>query len=222
MEFDENGDFIAKQIPVVNVLSTEWLLQTKGSILLPKNYNKSIWIPIESGDVALNYLYSNIEKTLHEHSFEVSQQISLQKPLSSDINIVCSHGAKNISETQILFQENTPTYNLNSVIGKGKILIFFVCYSGSMKTEFFRNNVTSMVKRFIAQGYEAVVAPFWALDVTIPRSWLPEFLESMNKGLTISQAVFNANKKVYEQYPTPAAWACLHLYGNPNYKLTTE
>lgn len=219
---NKKGDFIGKNIPIVNVLSTEWLLQTKDVALLPKNYSKSIWIPVESGDIPLNYLNSNIEETLQEHSFEVFQQTSLQNPLSSDINIVCSHGAKNISETQIIFQENNPTYNLNSVIGKGKILIFFVCYSGSMKTEFFRNNVTSMVKRFIAEGYEAVIAPFWALDVTIPRSWLPEFLDSINAGLTISNAVFNANKKVYEQYPTPAAWACLHLYGNPNYKIKQE
>lgn len=219
---NEKGDFIAKNIPITNVLSTEWLLQTKDFKELPKNYSKSIWIPVESGDVPLNYLHSNIEDTLREHSFEVFQQTELQNPLSSDINIICSHGAKNISETQIIFQENNPTYNLNSVIGKGKILIFFVCYSGSMKTEFYRNNVTSIVKRFIAQGYEAVIAPFWALDVTIPRSWLPEFLDAMNKGLTISNAVFNANKKVSEQYPTPAAWACLHLYGNPNYKIKTE
>jgi len=217
---NEMGDFIAKNIPVTNVLSTEWLLQTNGVALLPPNYSKSIWIPVESGDMALNWLYSGIENTLQEHSFEVFQHVELAKPLSSDINIVCSHGAKNISEVQIVFHENNPTYNLNAVIGDGKILIFFVCYSGSMKMEFFRNNVTSLVKRFIAQGYEAVIAPFWALDVTIPKYWLPEFLNCLDNGLTISQAMFNANKKVYEQYPTPAAWACLHLYGNPNLKIT--
>jgi hypothetical protein len=163
-------------------------------------------------------LYSGIENTLQENAFEVFKQKELPKPLSTDINIVCSHGAKNISEVQILFQENKATHNLNSVIGMGKILIFFVCHSGSMKTEFFRNNVTSMVKRFIAQGYEAVIAPYWALDVTIPRYWLPVFLKSLDTGLTVSQAMFNANMKVYEIYPTPAAWACLHLYGNPNLK----
>lgn len=215
---NEKGDFIAKYVPVTNVLSTEWLLQTNGGAPLPVAYSKSIWIPVESGDSGLNWLYSGIENTLQENTFEVFKQVELSKPLSSDINIVCSHGAKNISEVQIVFQEGKATYNLNDVIGKGKILVFFVCYSGSMKTEFFRNNVTSVVKRFISQGYEAVVAPYWALDVTIPRYWLPEFLKSLDAGLTISQAMFNANMKVYEKYPTPAAWACLHLYGNPNLK----
>jgi hypothetical protein len=218
---NEKGDFIAKHIPVTNVLSTEWLLQTNGVAPLPATYSKSIWIPVESGDIKLNWLYSGIENTLQGNAFEIFQQLELARPLSADINIVCSHGAKNISETQIVFQEDHPTYNLNTVIGKGKILIFFVCYSGSMKTEFFRNNVTSMVKRFIAQGYEAVIAPYWALDVTIPRYWLPEFLKSLDVGLTISESMFNANMKVYEKYPTPAAWACLHLYGNPNLKTNT-
>ncbi len=215
---NKNGEFIAKNIPITNVLSTEWLLQTNNSHSLPDDYSKSIWIPVESGDFALNYLFSNIEQTLNEHSFDVFKDIELTKPLSSDINIICSHGAKNISEVQVIFQENNPTYDLNTVIADGKILIFFVCYSGSMKTEFFRNNVASIVKRFIAQGYEAVIAPFWALDVTIPHYWLPEFLSSINSGNTVSQSVFNANRKVYEKYPTPAAWACLHLYGNPNLK----
>ncbi|MBI2966214.1 MAG: hypothetical protein HYY40_00150 [Bacteroidetes bacterium] len=219
---DENGNFIAKRIPVTNVLSTEWLIQTAGIKPLEKDYSKSIWIPIESGDFTLNYLCNNIEKTLQECSFEIHKEVELANPLASDINIICSHGARNISEVQIVFQENNPTYNLNSIIGRGRILIFFVCYSGSMKTEFFRNNITSMVKRFIANGYDAVIAPFWALDVTIPKYWLPEFLDSINKGLPIELSVFNANKKVNEVYPTPAAWACLHLYGNPHIKINIK
>ncbi|MFS4474144.1 hypothetical protein [Chryseobacterium sp. T20] len=213
---NSDGDFIAKYIPVTNVLSTEWLLETHQTNPLPSDYKKSIWIPIESGDYPLSYLFGNIENTLQEYSFNVHQEMKLNEPLSADINIVCSHGAKNISETQIVSQEDHLTYDLNTVIGKGRILIFFVCHSGSMKTEFFRNNVTSLVKRFIAQGYDAVIAPCWALDVTVPRYWLPEFLKSFEEGQTISQATFNANRKVNERYPTPAAWACLHLYGNPN------
>jgi hypothetical protein len=216
---NQHNQLISKKNPVTNVLSTEWLLQTADAKSLAKNYNKSIWIPTESGDFALNYLYGNIEQTLVDASFEVFQELQLIKPLSADINIVCSHGAKNISETQIVYHEDEATYDLDKIIGNGKILIFFVCYSGSLKTEFFRNNVTSLVKRFIAQGYEAVIAPYWALDVTVPKYWLPELLNSLYAGQPISQAMHNANRKVYDQYPTPAAWACLHLYGNPNLQI---
>lgn len=215
---DKSGDFIHKKMPVTNVLSTEWLMfKCENPTLLKKAFTKSIWVPVQSGDIPLNYLLSNIESTLEENSFDVHTNVKLDNPLSSDINIVCSHGGKNISETRIISQNDIPM-NLESIIGDGKILIFFVCYSGSMTTEFFRNNVASMVKKYIAMGYEAVIAPFWALDVTVPRYWLPEFLDSLKKGSDLAHAVHNANMKVYERYPVPAAWACLHLYGNPNVK----
>lgn len=216
---DETGDFVAKHIPVTNVLSTEWLLQKSKDARLPNNCKKSAWIPTESRDNDLYWLYGNIEDTLKEFNFDIYQHTKLQTPLSADINIICSHGAKNISDTQIISQEGHFNYDVGKIIGQGKVLIFFVCYSGTMKTEFFRNDVTSLIKRFIASGYEAVIAPGWALDVTVPRYWLPEFLRSFESGETISQAVFNANKNVYDRYPTPEAWGCLHLYGNPNLTL---
>lgn len=215
---NQDGDFVAKRIPVTNVLSTEWFIQSSRKPL-PNKFSKSIWIPTESGDYTLNYLFSNIEESIKENEFETFIQTELESPLASDINIVCSHGTKNISEIQVVYHEHQPTYNLDTIIGKGKILIFFVCYSGSMQTDFYRNDVTSLIKRYISKGYEAIIAPFWALEVTIPGYWLPTFSQSLNEGKTISTAVFEANKKVYERYPTPAAWACLHLYGNPNLRI---
>ena len=216
---DENKNFIALRMPITNVLSTEWLLfRTKNSILL-RNYSKSIWIPIESGDLTINYLYNNIENTLNKYQFQINTQSEMLEKMSSDINIVCSHGAQNISETHLIFQEGTKNCDVSSVISNGKILIFFVCYSGSMKTESFRNSIASVVLQAIALGYEAIIAPCWGLNASIPEIWLPIFLESMDNGYEIQQAVFKANMKVFEQYSTPAAWACLHLYGNPKLKL---
>lgn len=216
---NDRGDFISEHTPVTNVLSTEWLSKTRNESDLPARLSKSIWIPTVSMDMTLNYLFGKIEDTVLNAGFKVYQELKPEFPLNSDLNIICSHGAEDISETQILSQKTSKTYNLDTVVGSGKILIFFVCYSGSMKTEFFRNNITSLVKRFISNGYSAVIAPFWALDATIPGFWLPEFLNSLDAGLTIDQAVYNANMKVLDRYPNPAAWACLHLYGNPYLKI---
>ncbi len=216
---NENDYFMYLDQPVTNILSTEWFLKRNFQYRLNKNYSKSIWIPTEGGDWELNHLYGTIENTLAIHSFTVLQQVELDAPIASDLNIVCSHGAKDIANIQILYQAGVPTFNLNRIIGSGKILIFFVCYSGSMQNDFFRNSVISIVKSYISQGYEAVIAPFWALQVNIPKFWLPAFLEAMDDGATVSEAVYKANKKVYEVFPTPAAWACLHLYGNPHLKV---
>lgn len=40
--------------------------------------------------------------------------------MSSDINIVCSHGAQNISETHLIFQEGTKTVMLVQLLVMAK------------------------------------------------------------------------------------------------------
>ena len=216
---NQEGSFISQNIPVTNVLSTEWFFKMKNTRPLNKNLSKSIWIPIESGDMALNYLYSKVEPTVLSNSFEIHTGINLKKPLSSDLNIVCCHGDRDIAEIQVVSHETGIIYNLDEVIGSGRILILIVCHSGSMKTEFFRNSVSSLMKRFLSKGYDSVIAPAWAFDGSISNIWFPEFLSQIDSGSRIDYAVYYANKKVYDRFPTPAAWACLHLFGNPFLKL---
>jgi hypothetical protein len=215
---DLNGEFIAKAVPVTNVLSAEWL-RSRPEVFLSANYSKAIWIPTESNDDTLPYLYSHLEDEITIRHFEISKVVDPPKPLSADLNIICAHGAKDIAELQVLFHGNEMSFNMNKIVGKGKVLIMFVCHSGSAKNQLFKNESASLISRFIQQGYEAVVAPGWALDITVVRIWLPVFLSSIDEGDTIDQAVFKGNVAVFNQIPNPAAWACLHLYGNPGLKI---
>jgi hypothetical protein len=218
---NQKKQFIHLTKPITNILSTEWYLNNVNAPKIQKSYSKSIWIPTEEGDFTLNYLFGKIESCLNEHSFEIKQSLSVENPISSDVNIIGSHGDKDISQIKVIYPNNmNPLTNLNKVIGSGKVLIFFVCYSGSQSTDFFKNSVSSLVKEFIAQGYQSIIAPAWALHVDIPPLWLPVFLESLNSGDLISVAHHKANMAVYDKFPTPAAWACLHLFGNPNLTIT--
>lgn len=216
---NQDQQFIFLSKPITNILSTEWYLNNIKSIDLSSDFSKSIWIPTEAGDMTLNYLYSNIEDCVKSQNFDIHHSVSLDNPLSSDLNIIGSHGAKDISQIKVIYPDNNPLINLKKIIGPGKILVFFVCYSGSQSTDFFKNSVSSLVKEFIAQGYQSIIAPAWALRVDVPPIWLPAFLESLNNGEPISIAHHKANMAVHEKYPTPAAWACLHLFGNPNVKI---
>ena len=221
-----SGDFIHRDRAITNIISGEWFAANTGKQKLAADYSKAIWIPIESRDVALSTLFSKIEDSLLANGFSVAEEIEMASALSADLNIVCSHGARNISETQIVSQKLLSedfkqaadhfTFDLDDVVGKGKVLIFFVCHSGSMRSDFFKNTISSLVKRYLREGYSAVIAPAWALHVYVPGIWLPVFLKSLNDGVDISTAVFKANMAVREVYPTPAAWACLHLYGDPH------
>lgn len=215
---DTDVNFVSKMIPVTNVMSTEWLLAREDNSL-PSSFSKSVWIPTESNDITILALYSYLQESLSHYQFDVSSKIQPLKPLSSDLNIVCAHGADNIPDLQAFHFEDKLTLNLEAVVGPGKILILWVCHSGAAVKPLFKNETANLVKRFIAQGYEAVIAPAWALHVKIPSIWLPEFLARINTGTLIDQAVYYANKEVERRYPSPAAWANLHLYGNPKLKI---
>lgn len=216
---NQNGDFLHLNKPITNILSTEWYLSVDKSTVINKSYSKSIWIPKDEGDFTLNQLYAKIEDTLIKNNFDIHTKLEKDSSTTSYLNIICSHGAKDIAEKQIIYPSEKPLLNLNKVIGKGEILIFLICHSGSYKSELFRNNITSLVKTYIEKGYKAIIAPFWGLHINVPEIWLPEFLNSFNSGDSIDISLFKANKRVYDKYPTPAAWCAMHLYGNPNLKV---
>lgn len=83
----------------------------------------------------------------------------------------------------------------------------------------YRNQVSSLTTRYLREGYEAVIAPFWSLSTAIPQIWLPEFLDKLKSGVEISKAVWYANTAVREKFDSPNAYACMHLYGNPFFQV---
>ena len=213
---DNDSNFVFLSKPITNILSTEWLINRSKETILKNPYSKAIWIPIKRGDFTLNHLYSKLEQILVLNNFEIYDDVYLHKPISSDINILTAHGSTDISSFHALFtNDDESIFNIHKIIGNGKILILFVCHSGSMTSGLFQNKIQSMVRYFLENGYESVIAPFWALHISIPPIWLPIFLKNFNEGYNISKAFHFANLEVYKYYSTPSAWACLHLYGNP-------
>ena len=179
-------------------------------------YSKAIWIPTEGGDLRLNMLFRSLEKTLKSNNFKVYNTIITDEPCNSNINIICSHGDKDIAKNQLLHPNREISIsNKRTIISTGDVLIFFVCHSGSYAKGFLNNDMSSLVKTYIKKGYKAVIAPFWALHIDLPKIWLPEFLISLNNGCNIDKAVFKANQVVRANYPTIAAWGSMHLYGCP-------
>lgn len=217
---DETNELISLNASITNILSVEWLnLKLNEKKQIPTN-DKSIYIPTEGGDLTINMLFEFIKDTLEKHNVATVTTVSNFSPINSTINIVSSHGDRDISSTQVFYpDENHVIHNLNGILGEGKILVLLVCHSGSEKEFFFRNEIASLIKRYLSNGYEAVVAPFWSLHINIPPLWLPTFLSEIDEGKEVSEAVFTANKYVYDVYPTPAAWICMHLFGNPFYSI---
>lgn len=217
---NEKKELISLYASITNILSIDWLnSKLKESKQIVTN-DKAIYIPIEGGDLTINMLYESIKETLNEYSVKTTTSLTNFSPINSTINIVSSHGNKDISSTQVFYPDaNHVIHNLNYILGTGKILILLVCHSGSTKEFFFRNEIASLINRYLTIGYEAVIAPFWTLHIDIPPLWLPVFMTLINEGKEVSEAVYVANKAVYKSFPTPAAWVCMHLYGNPFFKI---
>lgn len=211
-----NNEFIHSKKGIANILSTEWYSSVKDQTYLNQDFSKSIWIPTEKGDFTLNHLFGSLEEQLSNQSFTIYQNSDLEKPINSDLNIICSHGSSEIAKKQVFYSSSQSPHEPGKIIGEGEILVFFVCHSGSYSKEYLRNNINSIVKSAIIEGYKAVIAPFWSLHVNIPKIWLSSFIESMNQGNQIVKSVFEANSAVAKKFPTPSAWAAMHLYGNPH------
>ncbi|HQU81929.1 MAG TPA: CHAT domain-containing protein [Pyrinomonadaceae bacterium] len=216
---DEKGEFISRRKAIACLPSTEWFIENqKEKINLNEKFTCEMWIPTEEGDFTLNLLWSKLEDKLETFDINVTHTTLPEKPLSSEINIISAHGAKNIASFNSLFlNADKAVTKIERMIGEGKILILLVCHSGSMEKALFRQQVLSLVNNFLTNGYQAVIAPFWSLHVDIPPIWLPSFFSAIQEGKTISDAVYIANNEVYEQNKNPGAWACIHLYGNPHF-----
>lgn len=217
-----DGKFIALERPIVNIMSLDWQDKVMGEPGLPVNFSKSIWIPTEAQDFVIEQLYAKLEDCLAAENFSINQKSVIDVPLSSNIDIICSHGDREISRYHSFFQNHDQSLHVSeTIVEKGDVLILFVCHSGSMQEDIFRNQIDSLIRHYFDMGFKAIIAPFWALHLYIPPIWLPVFLEQLKNGVNIATAVFNANRKIYEQYPTPAAWACMHLYGNGMMKINS-
>jgi hypothetical protein len=218
---DPDGEFISRRVPITCMPSAEWhIVNAAKHACLSQDFSTAMWIPTEGGDFALNLLWSRLESLADMQSVEVTHSEVPQLPLRSDINILSAHGASDISAFHAFStREGAAVIDLDRIVSGGTVLVLLVCHSGSMGKDLLRNKILSLVRKFIGGGYQAVVAPFWSLHVSVPPVWLPEFLSSLKAGHTVSQAVFDANSKVYEMNNNPGAWACLHLYGNPYLKI---
>lgn len=219
---EETGKFVSALKPCCNALSTEVLFKTNTLDPLPKNFKKSFWIPYGSDEFTFDMIYGKLEETIQQYGISVQNTISSDNPLIGDLTMLCAHGATDISKTEVFYVDDKPLLDSLDFVGRGKVAVMFICHSGSISHSVYDSAMHTMVKRLILKGYSSVVAPMWSLPTDIITPWLNVFLESLEAGEYIIDAVFKANMKVKELFIAPSAWACLHLFGNPYTRVADE
>lgn len=210
----------AEDYPTANFISTEFLLQNIDKCKISGSLTKAFWSPKDL-DLGLAQSYSHLSDILENFKIEIyAEESQLKdyypiKPLNSSINILCAHGNEKGKDAYCFSAGNIKFPDIGQIVGKGELLILFVCHSGAMDNSNFDNAIHTMIKRFIRAGYQAVIAPMWALSTEILPNWLETFMSRFEEGVFVIDALYKANMAVKEQYPTPSAWANLHLFGNP-------
>lgn len=221
---NSNNEYLGLRNSITDIISVEWFLEKcQKSEYLQSNYSIGIWIPTEAGDSTLSRLHDRIINSgiQNEYNVSINNTVDAEFSMNYNINIIAAHGDNSISNIPVLLvNHDTAVMFSDSFLEVGTILILLVCHSGSMKQSQMKSQIDSFVRKYLFQGYQCVIAPFWALNIDIPPIWLTEFLSGLRDKFTVAEAVFFANCKVYDYYPTPNAWACMHLYGNPYYKIS--
>lgn len=212
---DRTDRFIGESMPSINVISTELFIKTNFDEPLRGDYLKAFWTPVDSGEFTFQVLLGQLESLLQKYKFDIHCETTLVAPLHADLNIVCAHGGSNISETEWFYANDQPLIETSSIVGQGKLLILLVCHSGTITQTNYDNAMHTIIKRYIQMGYNSVVAPMWSLSTEIIPMWLSTFLECMEAGNYVVDAVFKANMQIKSEFIAPSAWACLHLFGNP-------
>ncbi len=211
-----SGEFVGDYLPSANVISTEFLIQSNFYNNIISDIHPNIWVPLESGDMALCQLWSHLEDSMKKSGVEIFESLTIDNPMCSAINIVCTHGAQTINETEWFYANDDPIKNVDDIVGKGQLLVLLVCHAGSMQAGNYDTAVHSIIKKFIKKGYCSIVAPAWSLSTEIVPIWLNTFMgEFINNKKCVIDAVFEANMAVKDTYTAISAWACMHLYGNP-------
>lgn len=211
----DTGDFVSASFPCCNALSTEVLFKTNTLDPLPKGFKKSFWIPYGSGEFTFDMIYGKLEDVIQLHGIAVQKTVDVGNPLLGDLTFLCAHGATDISKTEVFYVDDKPLFDTLRCVGRGKIAVMFICHSGSITRSVYDNAMHTLVKQLIQKGYSSIVAPMWSLPTDIITPWLTVFLESLENGEYIIDAVYKANMRVKKEFVASSAWACLHLFGNP-------
>ncbi|RMA64832.1 lecithin:cholesterol acyltransferase [Ulvibacter antarcticus] len=105
-------------------------------------------------------------------------------------------------------------------------LVFINCchlgYSSSEDSKYYENRyklAANIGTQLIRMGVRAVVAAGWAIDDAAASLFAKSFYSGMFSGCNFGDAVKNARKQVYQEYPENNTWGAYQCYGDPFFKL---
>jgi hypothetical protein len=223
-------DFIGERCPVAMAPSLDWVASIIEKPRLP-NGRRIAWVsdasPTEDlGRSVLAPLADRLEPVLTKRGVTLARAEQPPPQLEdADLAIVLAHGGLVPGHRffQVLLDDHEQQWaprKIGRALGAAGIVVLFVCSSGRLDERPGARATIGFARHLLDNGCRAVVACPWPLAVSVPPHWLPRFLEALDGGARLTDAVFAANQEVVRRFSgnPPYAFA-MHLYGDPSARL---
>jgi len=210
------GKYIIEDSGIIDSLTLQRIMKqpTYDNVIVQNKI--SLWNPIEGNDYTLHLLNSKLEPLYAKYSIRNFTKIFPKKPISDDIVFICAHGRIGIKNNHVIFVDDDKLIiDYKQIVKKAEVIILFVCYSGGGEKDLLKYKYNSFIGGILENCAKTVIAPAWALNISIIPVWMDAFLIAFSNN-DIMQAVRIANMAVLEINRNPVAWCCMHCYGQPN------
>ena len=183
------------------------------------------WIPDaapEGGLSTLGMIADRLRESFDRYGVVVTSGNAPPAGLAgSDMAIVAAHGG--LAEDARFFRVVTDdvalaiaSSTLSGALANIGVVVLFVCSGGRLDKHPGASTTVGLAKRLLDNGCNAVIAPPWPLDVSVPPHWLPVFLAEWSNGACVIDACFTANEAVRASLgDDPAKYLAMSVHGNP-------
>lgn len=223
-----DNEFMGAEQPVTTVPSLAWLAARMRQARTMTG-RRMAWISdaLPQGDdsPALGPLADRLEPIATEHGFVFSRSPQIPGDLSgADVAVVTAHGGllPDARFFQVLRDDASERWSPRTIadaVADAGCVVMFVCSAGRHDEHPRARATVGLTRLLLERRVRAVVASPWPLDTRVPPRWLPTFLEWLDHGEPISDAVYVANLDVSNHFgPNPPHALAMHLYGDPTYR----
>ncbi len=96
------------------------------------------------------------------------------------------------------------------------MVILFVCNAGRFDNHPYLSSTMSLPRELLKHGCETVITSPWPLNAMMTPYWFEVFLKKwVHDELTVTQAVYETNRRFYSENNDPSKYLALSIFGNP-------
>ena len=168
-------------------------------------------------------MQTKVKEVIEPFNFNVMADLKSSAMESSQLSIIGAHGNTGVSQyfSKITDgKDSFPPSYLGWKLRNCGCVILAICNAGRSDTKVGTSETLGLASELLRHGVQCVIAPPWPFDASLLEYWIPSFIDALERGATVSQAMSTAAQKIKDVFYHRCAWTQLHLYGDGNFTLS--